>query len=92
MRCEHATNRTGQEEHRLLLHTHEVGLLTELLEAALNSERLTGNGQADPRLLSFFNTLYADLLETARQAWQEQNVPAATSASLLRRLASLRAP
>jgi hypothetical protein len=87
MRCEHATNRQGQPEHRLLLQTDEVALLTELLEAALGSEQLTGTGQADPRLVTFFNTLYADLLETARRSWEDPTVPAAVSRQGLRRLA-----
>lgn len=88
MRCEHATNRLGQPEHRLLLHTEELVLLTELLEAALSSERLTGSGQADPRLVTFFNTLYADLLETARRSWSDPEIPGAVSRKRLRRLAA----
>lgn len=92
MRCEHATDRTGRQEHRLLLQTHEVGWLTELLEAALSSERLTGDAEADPHLVTFFNTLYADLLDTARRAWREPDVPAAVHPALLRRLARRHAP
>lgn len=87
MRCEHLTNRLEQPEHRLLLQTEEVALLTELLEVALDSEQLTGSAQADPRLVHFFNTLYAALLETARQSWDQPAVPAAVSAERLQRLA-----
>lgn len=65
MRVEHL----GQE-HLLHLEGREVALLVDILEAAVASESITGTGVSDPSLSRFFNSIYNDLIDTAREIWQ----------------------
>lgn len=59
------------EEHVLHLETREVGLLLDILEAALPAETISGPRASNPGLSQFFNSVYGDLIETARQAWTQ---------------------
>ncbi len=66
------------EDHVLHLETCEVGLLLDILEAALPAETISGPRASNPGLSRFFNSVYGDLIETARQAWS-QTAPGAAS-------------
>lgn len=65
MRVEHL----GQE-HLLHLEGREVALLVDILEAAVASEAISGMEASDPSLSRFFNAMYNDLIDTAREIWQ----------------------
>jgi hypothetical protein len=58
-------------DHVLHLETREVGLLIDILEAALPAERITGLRATNPPLSRFFNDVYGRLIDTARDAWRE---------------------
>ena len=58
------------QEHLLHLESREVALLVDILEAAVASESISGTGVSDPSLSQFFNSIYSDLIDTAREIWQ----------------------
>jgi hypothetical protein len=54
----------------LHLHTKEVALLLDILEAALPTEKISGLHTCNPAMTHFFNSVYGGLLSTAReQGW-----------------------
>jgi hypothetical protein len=71
------------EDHVLHLETCEVGLLLDILEAALPAETISGPRASNPGLSRFFNSVYGDLIETARQAWSQTGPVAASLAPSL---------
>lgn len=64
--------------HLLLLEDRDAALLIDILEAALPAEAISGLRTANPALTGLFNTLYNELIGTARQVW-ERSAPAAGS-------------
>jgi hypothetical protein len=60
-----------------------VGLLLDILEAALPAETISGPRASNPGLSRFFNSVYGDLIETARQAWSQTGPVAASLAPSL---------
>lgn len=60
----------GEGELVLRLQSAEVGLLLDIFEAALGTERISGLHTRNPALTHFFNSVYGGLLTTARsQGW-----------------------
>lgn len=72
-------------EHLLRLHTREVALLLDILEAALPADTISGPMAHNPSLSLFFNEVYAQLIDTARQGWSEALPAAAPPADHCRR-------
>ena len=62
-----APNGVPKEELVLRLHTKEVALLLDILEAALPSEKISGLQTHNPDLTHFFNSVYGGLITTARR-------------------------
>jgi hypothetical protein len=61
-------------QHRLQLESGEVALLIDILEAALPAEAISGVHTTNPSLSTFFNRIYSDLIDTARDVWQGDRV------------------
>lgn len=57
--------------HLLLLEDREAALLIDILEAALPAEAISGLRTSNPALSGFFNSIYSELIDAARQAWQQ---------------------
>lgn len=67
-------DRPGTDREALVLHLHtkEVALLLDILEAALPTEKISGLHTCNPAMTHFFNSVYGGLLSTAReQGWGE---------------------
>ena len=47
-----------------------MALLVDILEAALPAEAISGLRTTNPALSGFFNSIYSELIDTARQVWQ----------------------
>jgi len=58
-------------DHLLQLRTREVALLLDILEAALPADVISGSRSRNPSLSQFFNEVYVQLIDTARQGWTE---------------------
>lgn len=58
-------------DHLLQLRTQEVALLLDILEAALPADAISGSRACNPSLSQFFNEVYGQLIDTARQGWDE---------------------
>lgn len=48
-----------------------MALLIDILEAALPAEAISGVRTSNPPLSAFFNTVYGQLIDTARSAWRQ---------------------
>ncbi|MFM7267184.1 MAG: hypothetical protein ACKOZT_01170 [Cyanobium sp.] len=46
-----------------------MALLIDILEAALPAEEITGARSSNPALSGFFNSVYGQLIDTARVVW-----------------------
>ncbi|MFM9087250.1 MAG: hypothetical protein ACKOPT_03745 [Cyanobium sp.] len=72
MRIEHtaaeAARDASWDEDALVLHLHtrEVALLLDILEAALPTEKISDPHTCNPAMTHFFNSVYGGLLSTAR--------------------------
>lgn len=64
MRIRHRGHR-----HLLLLEDRDVALLIDILEAALPAEEISGARSSNPALSGFFNSVYGQLIDTAREVW-----------------------
>lgn len=62
--------------HLLLLEDREAALLLDILEAALPAEAISGLRTSNPDLSGFFNRIYSELIDAARQVWQQGPVSA----------------
>ena len=69
MKIEHRSRR-----HVLHLEDREVALLIDILEAALPADAISGVRTSNPPLSAFFNTVYGQLIDTARCAWRQGGV------------------
>lgn len=65
MRIRHRGHR-----HLLLLEDRDVALLIDILEAALPAESISGCRTTNPALSGFFNSIYGELIDTAREVWR----------------------
>lgn len=56
--------------HLLLLEDRDAALLIDILEAALPADAISGLRSTNPALTGLFNSLYSELIDSARQVWQ----------------------
>jgi len=56
--------------HLLVLEDRDVALLIDILEAALPADSISGCRTTNPALSGFFNSVYGQLFDTAREVWR----------------------